>query len=75
MTEEQRSFEDVMLELEEIVKKLEEANVPLEDAISYYQKGIELSKWCDEKLAQVEKQVASIVDDEGESKPIEIEEV
>ncbi|WP_440895814.1 exodeoxyribonuclease VII small subunit [Amphibacillus sp. Q70] len=74
MTEKKRSFEEVMLELEEIVKKLEEADVPLEDAISYYQKGIELSKWCDEKLAQVEKQVANIVNDEGESKSIEIEE-
>lgn len=73
MSEEKRSFEEVMEELEEITRKLEEADVPLDDAISYYKKGIELSKWCDEKLAEVEKQVANIVDEEGGIKTIEIE--
>jgi len=74
MTEEKRTFEEVMAELEEITKKLEEADVPLDEAIAYYQKGIELSKWCDQKLAQVEKQVAEIVDEKGNRQAIEVEE-
>ncbi|WP_017472276.1 exodeoxyribonuclease VII small subunit [Amphibacillus jilinensis] len=74
MSDEKRSFEDVMSELENIVKKLEEADIPLEEAIDYYQKGVKLSKWCDDKLAEVEKQVAHIVDENGEAKAIAFEE-
>jgi len=74
MTKEKQTFESAMSELEEIIKKLEADDVPLDDAISYYEKGMKLSKWCDEKLTSVEKQVANIVTDEGEIKPIEFEE-
>lgn len=74
MTKETRTFEKVMEELEEITKKLEEADVPLDEAVAYYQKGIELSRWCDQKLTEVEKQVAEIVDEEGNRKSIEVEE-
>jgi len=74
MTDNKRTFESTMAELEAIVKKLETDDVPLEDAISYYEKGMRLSKWCDEKLAQVEKQMANIITEEGEIKPIDLEE-
>ncbi|BAM47309.1 exodeoxyribonuclease VII small subunit [Amphibacillus xylanus] len=74
MTDNKRTFESTMAELEAIVKKLEADDVPLEDAISYYEKGMRLSKWCDEKLAQVEKQMANIITEEGEIKPIDLEE-
>lgn len=74
MTKEKRTFEATMAELEEIIKKLEGDNVPLEDAITYYETGMKLSKWCDEKLTTVEKQVTNLVTDDGEIKPIEIEE-
>ncbi|MBU5594806.1 exodeoxyribonuclease VII small subunit [Amphibacillus sp. MSJ-3] len=74
MTEEEKSFEEAMSELEAIIKKLEEADVPLEEAISYYEKGMALSKLCDEKLTKVERQVANIVNDEGIITPIKIEE-
>ncbi|NMA90389.1 MAG: exodeoxyribonuclease VII small subunit [Amphibacillus sp.] len=74
MTDNKRTFESTMTELEAIIKKLETDDVPLEDAISYYEKGMRLSKWCDEKLAQVEKQMANIITEEGEIKPIDLEE-
>jgi len=73
MTEKKRTFEATMAELEAIIKKLEADDVPLEDAISYYEKGMKLSKWCDDKLTQVEKQVANIITEDGEFKRVEIE--
>ena len=55
-------FEEAMLDLEEVVKKLETGEVPLEDAIVLYKKGMELSSFCHEKLQNAEKQLITIID-------------
>ncbi|WP_404403716.1 exodeoxyribonuclease VII small subunit [Jeotgalibacillus malaysiensis] len=71
---EKYSFEEAMEGLEEIVAKLEEGDVPLEEAIDYYKKGVELSKLCHEKLQSAEKQLAVMMTEEGET-PIDPEEL
>ena len=53
------------LNLEEVVQKLETGDVPLEDAITLYKKGMELSAFCHEKLQDAEKQLISIIDKDG----------
>lgn len=55
-------FEEAMLKLDEVVQKLETGDVPLEDAISLYKKGMELSVYCHEKLQDAEKQLITIID-------------
>ena len=68
------SFDHAMQQLEEIVGKLEEGDVPLEKAIEYFQKGMELSKLCHDKLQHVEKQMDFILREDGELKPFELQE-
>jgi exodeoxyribonuclease VII small subunit len=68
------SFEHAMQQLEEIVGKLEEGDVPLEKAIEYFQKGMELSKLCHDKLQHVEKQMDFILREDGDLKPFELQE-
>jgi exodeoxyribonuclease VII small subunit len=63
---EELSFEDAMEKLEEIVEKLEEGEVPLEKALQYYQKGMELSKHCHDTLNKAENQLTKMITDEGE---------
>lgn len=58
-------FEDAMLNLEEVVQQLETGDVPLEDAITLYKKGMELSAYCHGKLQHAEKQLISIIDQDG----------
>jgi len=58
-------FEEAILKLEEVVQKLETGDVPLEDAITLYKKGMELSAFCHEKLQDAEKQLISIIDKDG----------
>jgi exodeoxyribonuclease VII small subunit len=58
-------FEEAILKLEEIVQKLETGDVPLEDAITLYKKGMELSALCHGKLQNAEKQLISIIDKDG----------
>ncbi|PKG25677.1 exodeoxyribonuclease VII small subunit [Niallia nealsonii] len=68
------SFEEAMDELEKIVEKLEEGDVPLEEAINTYKKGMELSKFCHDKLKNVEEQLAEIVLDNGQKEIFSISE-
>ncbi|MCE4047099.1 MULTISPECIES: exodeoxyribonuclease VII small subunit [Bacillaceae] len=66
------SFEEAMEELEKIVEKLEEGDVPLEEAINTYKRGMELSKFCHDKLKNVEEQLAEVVLDNGQKEAFSI---
>lgn len=59
------TFEEAMEQLEVIVDKLEEGDVPLEEAISIYKKGMELSRLCHDKLKQVEEQLTQVLTEDG----------
>ncbi|MFJ8237017.1 exodeoxyribonuclease VII small subunit [Ureibacillus sp. NPDC094379] len=67
----QQTFAVAMSELEEIVRKLEQGDVPLEEAIDLYKKGMELSQFCHERLQNAEEQLISIVNENGEKQPFE----
>ncbi|MBD8070397.1 exodeoxyribonuclease VII small subunit [Bacillus sp. PS06] len=68
------TFEEAMKNLEEIVSKLEEGDVPLEKAINYFQEGMKLSKLCHDKLQTVEKQMDQILKEDGKLEPFTIQE-
>ncbi|CAN2250419.1 MULTISPECIES: exodeoxyribonuclease VII small subunit [Bacillus] len=71
---ENMTFEEAMKGLESIVSKLEEGDVPLEQAINYFQEGMALSKMCHEKLQKVEKQMDFILKEDGELTPFSVQE-
>ena len=62
---EEKSFEDNLKELEEIAKNLESGNLNLEEAIKEFEKGMDLSKKCTEKLDEAEKKINILVQDEN----------
>ncbi|WP_042458226.1 exodeoxyribonuclease VII small subunit [Neobacillus dielmonensis] len=68
------SFEEAMTKLERIVEKLEEGDVPLEEAISIYKEGMELSKLCHDKLKSVEEQLTQIITEDGSTESFSIDE-
>lgn len=72
--EQELSFEDALEELEKIVEKLEEGDVPLEKAINYYQEGMKLSKICSDKLNKVQEKVVKIVNEQGKLEPFDVQE-
>ncbi|HJV31141.1 MAG TPA: exodeoxyribonuclease VII small subunit [Bacillales bacterium] len=75
MAEEKKvSFEEAMSQLEMIVDRLEEGDVPLEEAITIYKEGMELSKLCHDKLKNVEEQLAQIITDDGRTESFSITE-
>ncbi len=56
------SFEDALKALEDVVRKLESGEVPLDESITLYERGEELRKLCQARLdaasARIEKIVA-----------------
>ncbi len=60
-----KSLEEVFEELDEVVGKLEESTVSLEDSFQLYHKGMELLKVCNDKIDKVEKKML-ILDENGE---------
>lgn len=63
--EEKLSFEESLEKLEEIVNRLENGNVPLDDAIEEFKNAMDLVKICNEKLEAAEESIAKIVKDNG----------
>ena len=57
-----KKFEEALKELETNVKKLE-GDMPLDEAIKAFEKGIELSKICIEDLKAEKGKLALLVDD------------
>ena len=55
------SFEDALRALEEVVRKLEGGDVPLDDSISLYERGEELRKHCQARLDAAQQRIERIV--------------
>ena len=56
----EQSFEAAFAELEEVVQRLEEAELSLEEAISLYERGQRLSRVCQSRLDQAELRVVQL---------------
>ena len=59
----ERSFETSLAELEQIVTKLEDGDLPLEESLSLFEKGIKLSRECRERLANAERRIEILMKD------------
>ncbi len=60
--EDNNKFEATLQELEGIVRQLE-GNLPLDEAIKAFERGIELSKQCVSELKQEKGKLSLLVDD------------
>ncbi|MFC6463826.1 exodeoxyribonuclease VII small subunit [Marinilactibacillus sp. GCM10026970] len=69
--EKEMNFDDALKELEEIVSKLEQGDVPLEEALDQFQEGIKLSRLCKKTLQEAEETMTKIVDENGKEAAFE----
>ena len=63
-----KDFEAAIAELEGIVKKLEEGDLPLETSLSLYERGVQLSRFCHTRLEEAERRI-EVLDEKGDLKP------
>lgn len=60
------NFEESIKDLENIVKKLEDGNLTLDQSLEEFQKGIEAYKNCNDMLNKVEGKVKLIVEENSD---------
>lgn len=69
------TFKEAIEELEEITGSLESGELELEKSLAMFERGVELIRYCQEKLDSAQAKVEALVDSlEGETKSISPEE-
>ena len=56
-----KTIEQAMKQIEQIVQDLESGDMPLEKAIKKFEEGVQLSKFCSEKLDETEKRITILM--------------
>ncbi len=74
MASKEKTFEESLNELENLVKELESGNVDLDQAILKYSEAMKLAKKCSERLENATKSVNKILSENNELKDFEINE-
>lgn len=56
-------FEQAMNQLEKMVEKLEGGDLSLEDSLKVFEEGMELTKFCEQKIEEAEGKVETLIKD------------
>jgi len=70
MNQGNKTFEENMVRLEQIVRAMERGDVPLEESLKMFQEGTELIRTCGKLLDEAELQVKKIITDTN-GEPVE----
>ena len=71
---EKLSYEEALDELKQIVAKLNEGKVTLDESLQLYKRGNELAAYCDKKLKEVTQKISVVNKATGGEDPLNIEE-
>ncbi len=66
MENKEKDFEELMKNLEEITAQLESENLTLDKSVELFEKGMKISKECNEKLENAEKRITMLINAETE---------
>lgn len=58
-----QSFETALKQLEDVVRRLEQGELSLEESLRLYEQGVHLSRLCQAKLEEAEGKIAQLVKD------------
>ncbi len=62
-------FEQALSELEAVVERLEHGELPLEEALKQFERGIELARSCQVSLKQAEQKVEILLQKSPDAEP------
>ena len=64
------SFEDALKRLSEIVEKLEDGELPLEDSLKLFEEGVRLARTSQSRLDAAERRVEELLGIDQEGNPV-----
>ena len=59
-------FEQSLKELESLVEKMEQGDLSLEDSLSHFERGVQLSRACQKALKEAEQKVEILMQKNGQ---------
>ena len=59
-------FEQSLKELESLVEKMEQGDLSLEDSLSHFERGVQLSRACQTALKEAEQKVEILMQKNGQ---------
>lgn len=62
----EQSFEDALARLEAVVRELEQGDLSLEQALTLFEEGIRLTRFCNQKLEEAEGKIKLLLQENGE---------
>jgi len=67
------SFEEALAELETLVETLESGELPLEESLKSFERGVELTRNCQQALDHAEQKVRILSGEDDATEPFERE--
>ena len=64
------SFEDSLVELERLVRELEDGSLGLEDALARYEQGVGLIQRCYQRLREAEQRILVLAGSDADGRPV-----
>ena len=58
-------FEQAITELDTIVRTLEQGDLPLEQSLALFERGVKLSRFCHDRLADAERRITVLTQNGG----------
>jgi exodeoxyribonuclease VII small subunit len=66
MAKKNLNFEESLAELEQLVERMEQGNLPLEESLKLFERGIQLTRFCQKALKEAEQKVQILLEENGE---------
>lgn len=60
------NFEQALAELEQLVERMEQGDLALEEALKQFERGIELTRHCQSALQRAEQKVQQLLEQNGQ---------
>ncbi|HEY7963380.1 MAG TPA: exodeoxyribonuclease VII small subunit [Steroidobacteraceae bacterium] len=67
-------FEEALAELEGLVERLERGDLPLDEALKVFERGVALTRHCQSSLQAAQQKVEILLRKGGEAQPVPFEE-
>ena len=62
MSQSIKDFESAIVELEKIVKQLEDGDLALDKSLALFERGVELSRYCHDQLGAAQRRIEMLTD-------------
>lgn len=66
-------FQQVLSELESLIERLEEGDLPLEEALATFERGVELTRQCQSALQSAQQRVEILLERNGQTEALPFE--